>query len=48
MINWNIATQSENALIQAIKNKSEFSNIGFSDNGKIIRFCKLTFKWLTY
>lgn len=48
MTNWKIATQCENALIQAIKDKSEFSNLGFSNNGKIIRFCKITGQWLTY
>lgn len=40
--------QSENALIEAIKNKTEFSVIGFSNNGKIIRFCKITGQWLNY
>jgi hypothetical protein len=44
----NFKLESENALIQAIRERLEFSCLGFSNNGKISRFCRIKNQWIIY
>ena len=41
-----IKIESENALIEAISKMHKFSVIGFSNNGKISRFCRIKNQWI--
>ena len=43
-----IKIESENALIEAISKMYKFSVIGFSNNGKISRFCRIKNEWIVY
>ncbi len=43
-----IKIESENALIEAISKMHKFSVIGFSNNGKISRFCRIKNQWIVY
>ena len=43
-----IKIDCENALIEAIQKMHKFSVIGFSNNGKISRFCRIKNEWIVY
>lgn len=43
-----IKIECENALIEAISKMHKFSVIGFSNNGKISRFCRIKNEWIVY
>jgi hypothetical protein len=40
--------QIENAIMEANKNKNDYSVIGFTKDNQIIRYCNNQYKWLIY